>query len=172
MAKLNVVEKLSVELAQLITAEQRAHLQIEEIRRKRAKILREIEAAATAAGGRGNRVASSRASHSVPHEVRTTSSRVPVVRNAHTPVAPSTRPGTAQTDSDKVRSFVASVDVGKEVTPEGVARATGVKSGLVSTYLSRLTGTLVERVPGTKRGRYRRIGRTTATTTTGGESAA
>jgi uncharacterized protein (DUF2267 family) len=165
MVKLNQIEKLSMELAQLIAAEQKALQQIEDIRRKRAKVLRDLVASSSTSKVAAKRAASStktvRSARQEQH-----ASKEPRERSVISRVIEQVR-ATAATDSEKVRAYVESVTAG-EIRPEQVAAATGVKSSLVSTYLSRLTGTLLERVPGTKRGRYRRI----VPASSGGESTA
>lgn len=146
MMKLSPVDRLSVQITALITAEEKAMQEIEEIRRERARLNVELHAA----------VSGSRAKSKAERKTRQPR-RKPKETGAHE-APPVTAPSKESDEqaSEKVKAYVLAHGAG-EITPNAVSQVTGVRSGLCSTYLSRMNGTLVERVPGTKRGRYQRI---------------
>jgi len=155
MTKLDPVEKLSMELAALIAAEEKdvqlieeTEQHVSEIRRERARVIAELR---VAAGGQA-KVKAERKPRTPQKPQRKARAIVAVPAKP----APSTAPAT--NDSEKVRNYVRARSGGELLTPEGVSKATGVRTGLVSTYLARMIGEgLLERWPGSKRGRYRTI---------------
>jgi Mn-dependent DtxR family transcriptional regulator len=61
--------------------------------------------------------------------------------------------------ADRVREYVDAAAPDAIIMTETVAKSLNLKSSTVSTALSRLTGKIIERVPGSLRGKFRKINR-------------
>jgi len=68
-------------------------------------------------------------------------------------------PGKAKSEAERVRDYIAAAPDDAVITTDDVATAVGIRSATASTALGRLMGKLIERVPGSKRGKFRKINR-------------
>jgi hypothetical protein len=69
------------------------------------------------------------------------------------------QPENDRSAAELIREYVTQASDDALITPPIVAKALRLKSSTVSTVLNRLAGKMIERVPGSQRGKFRKINR-------------
>lgn len=151
------VDKLIDQLADLKVEERELLRRLEENRQKQSEIKSGVQLksdvadTATASAATSRRPALKHARRALA--LRETTRPRPVVR------ATSTQTPKAKPDSERIRDYIIAAADDATITTEEVAEKLNIKPSTASTTLSRMTGKLIERVPGTKRGKFRKIAR-------------
>lgn len=160
------VDKLAVELADLKIAERDLLKDLEENRKRQTAIIGSLQVKPdatvppigpvrrSAVVKHPKRVAS--VLRSVRPSVRPATSRAVA---ATTPTRPSPQSQADQSDADRIRAYINAAPADEVITTEAVAKALDINTSNTSNVLSRMTGKVLERVPGTKRGKFRKINR-------------
>lgn len=154
------LEKLLAQLHDLKDEERRLEASLEGNRRRQATIISSLQVKpdaneVTPAPKRRTPVTHGRTMKALRETVRSNTRP-----SAHTATVAQQHPGKEQSAADRVRAYVASAPDDAVITPETVATALGIsKTSTVSTALNRMAGKLIERVPGTQRGKFRKINR-------------
>lgn len=64
-----------------------------------------------------------------------------------------------KSEADRVREYINAAPADAIITTEAVSKAVNISTSNASNVLSRMNGKLIERVEGTKRGKFRKINR-------------